>query len=163
MNEELCPCGSKTDYSDCCEPYITGTKNAPTAETLMRSRYTAYVKQAYQYVYDTYHSRTKQHFTLASIEEQAEKITWLGLTVSDRKNGLMNDKNGTVSFTARYEMEGKTQNLAEKSYFSKEKGRWYYINGETQFTTTAKSDKIGRNDPCSCGSGKKYKKCCGKI
>ena len=163
MNEELCPCGSKKEYSACCQPYIEGEKNAPTAEALMRSRYSAYVKEAFEYVYDSYHTRTKQHFTLASIQEQSEKITWLGLTISDKKNGTVNDKSGTVSFTARYEMDGKTQNLVEKSYFSKEKGRWYYINGETQFTTTAKSTKTGRNDPCTCGSGKKYKKCCGKI
>ena len=29
-------------------------------------------------------------------------------------------------------------------------------------TTVVKGEKIGRNDPCPCGSGKKYKKCCGK-
>jgi len=129
----------------------------------MRSRYSAYVKKAFDYVYDSYHVRTKQHFTLESIKEQSEKIRWLGLTISNTKNGKVNDKSGIVNFTARYEMDGKTQNLIEKSYFTKEKGRWYYINGETQFTTTAKSEKVGRNDPCTCGSGKKYKKCCGRI
>ena len=163
MTNELCPCGSKKEYANCCQPYIEGTKDAPTAEALMRSRYSAYVKEAFQYVYDSYHSKTKQHFTLDAIKEQSSKITWLGLTVSGTKNGTVNDKTGTVSFTARYEMDGKTQNLIEKSFFAKEKGRWYYINGETQFTTTAKSTKVGRNDPCTCGSGKKFKKCCGKI
>ncbi len=163
MNIDLCPCGSKKEYANCCQPYIEGTANAPTAEALMRSRYSAYVKEAFQYVYDSYHSNTKQHFTLASIEEQSGNISWLGLTINGVKNGKVNDKNGTVNFTARYEMDGKTQNLIEKSYFTKEKNRWYYINGETQFTTTAQSGKVGRNDPCLCGSGKKHKKCCGKL
>ena len=163
MTDNLCPCGSRNDYSNCCQPYIEGIKQAPTAETLMRSRYSAYVKEAFQYVYDTYHPKTKQHFTLDAIAQQSSQMRWLGLTISETKDGQTSDLTGTVSFTARYEMDGKTQNLVEKSYFTKEDGRWFYINGETQFTTTAQSKKVGRNDPCPCGSGRKYKKCCGKA
>ena len=33
---------------------------------------------------------------------------------------------------------------------------------QKESTTIRKGKKIGRNDPCPCGSGKKYKKCCGK-
>ena len=161
--EDLCPCGSQKLYSICCESFINETSYPPTAEALMRSRYSAYVKQAYQYVYNSYHPNTRKHFTLDSIEEQSEHIQWLGLKISETEKGKENDKKGTVTFSASYKMDdGQTRYLTEHSYFVKEEGRWLYVNGETRFTTTAaKSNKIGRNDPCTCGSGKKYKKCCG--
>jgi len=166
MNKEnLCPCGSNKTYNECCEPFISGTSFPPTAEALMRSRYSAYVKQAYDYVYDSYHSNTKQHFTLDAIEEQSEHIQWLGLKISETSKGKESDQKGIVNFTASYKMDdGQTRYLTERSHFVKDNGRWYYLNGETKFTTTAaKSNKVGRNDPCTCGSGKKYKKCCGNI
>ncbi len=163
--DDLCPCGSNKNYTDCCEPYITGTSFPPTAEALMRSRYSAYVKQAYNYVFDSYHSETKKHFTLDAIEEQSEQIQWLGLKISETSKGKAEDQKGVVDFTASYKMDdGQTRYLTERSYFVKETGKWYYVNGETRFTTTAAtSNKVGRNEPCTCGSGKKYKKCCGKA
>ena len=163
--DNLCPCGSKKDFSECCEPYISGIKAAPTAEALMRSRYSAYVKQAYQYVYDSYHPDTKKHFSLDAIEEQSEHLHWLGLQISDTSDGKENDNKGVVNFTASYKIDnGQTQYLTERGFFVKEKGEWYYLNGETRYTTTAaRSNKVGRNEPCTCGSGKKYKKCCGKA
>ena len=159
-----CPCGSHKHYDDCCGLYISGQENAPTAEALMRSRYSAYVKEAFPYVYDTYHSNTKQHFTLEAIEAQSKQITWLGLRIIETENGLDNDEKGIVRFSASHSINDKTHYLNERSFFSKEDGKWRYVNGETQLTTTAaNADKVGRNDPCPCNSGLKYKKCCGKV
>ena len=159
-----CPCGLAKEYNNCCGLYISGKENAPTAEALMRSRYSAYVKQAFPYVYDTYHSDTKQHFTLAAIEEQSEKIEWLGLQILETEKGLENDDSGTVKFSASHRLNEKNHYLNERSFFSRENGLWRYVNGETQLTTTAANQqKVGRNEPCPCKSGLKYKKCCGKA
>jgi len=163
MTDNLCPCGSKKTYKECCQSFISGQALPPTAEALMRSRYSAYVKHAYQYVYDTYHPDTRKHFTLDAIEEQSEHINWMGLKISETTAGKENDQQGSVNFTASYKLDdGNVHYLAERSFFNKVGDRWYYLNGETRFTSTAaKSDKQGRNDPCACGSGKKFKKCCG--
>ncbi len=159
-----CPCGSLKDYDACCGLYISGTVNPPTAETLMRSRYSAYVKQAFSYVYDTYHSDTKQHFTLDAIKEQSGQIKWLGLIIIETEEGLENDEKGVVSFSACHQLNDKTHYLNERSFFSREDGAWRYLNGKTQLTTTAvNAEKVGRNDPCPCKSRLKYKKCCGKA
>jgi SEC-C motif-containing protein len=158
-----CPCGSQKEYKECCGKYISGQRNAPTAEALMRSRYSAYVKKAFPYIYETYHSDTKQHFTLASIEAQSEQIEWLGLKIISTEEGLENDEKGVVTFSAGHRLNDKNHYLNERSYFSRENGVWRYLNGETQLTTTASnSNKVGRNEPCPCNSGLKYKKCCGK-
>ncbi len=163
MTNDPCPCGSGKAYAECCEPIITGEKKAITAEALMRSRYSAYVKQAFSHVYQSYHPETRKHFTLSAIEEQADAIQWINLSVLDVKDGGPGDKEGFVTFTAQYQMNDQTHYLNEKSRFRKLNGEWFYVSGETKFTSTAVSQKIGRNEPCPCGSGKKYKKCCGAV
>lgn len=161
---QLCPCGSRINYENCCGPYISGQQDAPTAEALMRSRYSAYVKNVFSYVYETYHSETRKHLDLAAIEAQSKQIKWLGLKILDTENGDKTDSTGSVSFSATHEIDGQIHYLNEKSHFTKENNLWRYLNGETQLTTTAtKSEKIGRNEPCPCNSGLKYKKCCGKV
>lgn len=163
-NTNNCPCGSHKSYDDCCGLYISNKESAPTAEALMRSRYSAYVKEVFSYVYDTYHSNTKQHFTLAAIEAQSKEITWLGLRIIETEKGQENDDTGVVKFSASHHINDKTHFLNERSFFSREGGQWRYINGETQLTTTAANgEKVGRNEPCPCNSGLKYKKCCGKV
>jgi len=158
-----CPCGSLKQYQDCCGKYISGEAAAPTAEALMRSRYSAYVKNQFSYVYDTYYSKTKTHFDLSSIEAQAEHIRWISLEIESTEQGKESDTKGVVTFSASHEINGQIHYLNERSYFEKEDGVWRYVNGETKLSTTAaKSEKVGRNDPCPCGSGKKFKKCCGK-
>lgn len=161
MNNNQCPCGSGMPYEECCEPIITGREKARTAEALMRSRYSAYVKEEFSHVYDSYHPETRKHFSLAAIEEQSHEITWAGLTIDEVEKGRADDTEGFVTFKAQYKMNGQSQNLHEKSYFTKENGQWFYVNGQTKHTSTAVSNKVGRNEPCPCGSGKKYKKCCG--
>ena len=134
-----------------------GTADAPTAEALMRSRYTAYTFDDYDYVIRTTHSSTrpsKEYF-----DDQVD-IEWSGLEIVDTVAGGENDSEGEVEFIARYRLKGNVLNQHERSQFVKERGKWFYVDGEFVKGPPVRSDKVGRNHLCPCGSGKKYKKCC---
>lgn len=152
-----CPCCSGEKFDKCCGPYLAGEKAASTAEALMRSRYTAYTKDDYDYVIRTCHSSTRP--TQEDFEDDA-KINWSGLEIVDTEKGLEDDDEGVVEFIARYSYKGTTLGQHERSRFVKEDGKWFYVGGEFVKRPQAKSEKVGRNEPCPCGSGKKYKKCC---
>lgn len=111
-------------------------------EELMRSRYEAFVKQDWNYL-----AQTSIHQTLEELS-QPSSIKWLKLDVIDASKD-------TVEFKAYYQENGKISVLHEKSNFVKIDGIWKYLDGEL-FST-----KIERNESCPCGSGKKFKKCCG--
>ena len=158
-----CPCGSGLAYSACCEPYITGAKNAPSAEALMRSRYSAYVEHAIDYLIETCTKDEKDKIDFQQTKNWSEKSNWLGLKILSAEKGGAEDKEGTVEFEARYEMDGLSENHHEKAKFVKEEGRWLYSEGNVIPKTVVRAGpKVGRNDPCPCGSGKKYKHCCGR-
>jgi SEC-C motif-containing protein len=164
MNKtDLCPCGSGFDYGDCCEPYITGEKNAPTAEELMRSRYTAYVVHAIDYIMETFHEDLRGQQTFEGIKKWSEKSKWLGLKIISVDGGYGSCLRGTVRFEATYEMDNLHHVHHEIATFEKIDDRWFYMDGEVIPQTVVRvGEKIGRNDPCPCGSGKKYKHCCGR-
>lgn len=162
-----CPCGTGKEYADCCEPYITGQKNAPSPEALMRSRYSAYVKVDTKYLKDTLAPESRHDFSEAEAKEWAKQSEWLGLEI-------LKTEGNTVEFVAKYRHEGKVLEHHEISKFRKEKDQWYFVDGEAhtheeghqhhhepKAPITREEPKIGRNDPCKCGSGKKFKKCCG--
>ena len=153
-----CPCGSGRHYEECCGPYLDGTQNPPTAEALMRSRYTAHTREDYPYVLKTCHSSTRP----ADDEfDDTKPVTWTSLEILRTEGGGEEDEKGMVEFVARYQAPGGgTLGLHEIGQFVREDGKWFYLDGEIVKASQAKSDKIGRNDPCPCGSGKKYKKCC---
>jgi len=159
--KELCPCGSGLAYGVCCGPYIAGELNPISAEALMRSRYTAYVKHAIDYLIDTCLDGQKRN-NRSKTAEWSDKSKWLGLnilSVSDGKDGNI----GTVVFEALYEQKGLMYTHHETARFKKVDNRWYYDDGVVEIRTiTRNGPKVGRNDPCPCGSGKKYKHCCGK-
>ncbi|VYU78658.1 YchJ family protein [Metakosakonia massiliensis] len=149
----LCPCGSAVEYSLCCQPYLTGAKVAPNPSHLMRSRYTAFVVKQADYLIRTWHPSCHAAAFRADIEAGFASTQWLGLTVYEQSM----EKTGTegyVSFVARFNENGKSGAIIERSRFLKEDGQWYYIDGTRP--------QFGRNDPCPCGSGKKFKKCCGQ-
>lgn len=152
-----CPCGSGRQYSDCCEPYILDTQNAPTAEALMRSRYTAYTFGNIQYILQTWDPKYTQSLNAKELEKWANQCDWKSLEIIDKVKGRENDDTGIVEFAAKYELGGRLQKIHERSQFKKVNGKWLYTIGEH----FQKKQKVGRNDPCPCGSGKKYKKCCG--
>lgn len=152
-----CPCNPEKELDQCCGPYLNGTRKAPTAEALMRSRYSAYVVEDYDYVIRTCHASTRP--TKKDFEDNI-KITWTGLDIVDTEEGRENDENGIVEFIANYEVSGRQMKQHERSSFVKEEGEWFYLDGDFVKPPQATSRKIARNQPCPCGSGKKYKKCC---
>jgi len=159
----LCPCNSGLDYNACCEPYIKGGQNAPTALALMRSRYTAYVVQAIDYIVDTCTHDEKDKIDIKQTKNWSEKSKWLGLKILSVEKGEAEDTEGTVEFEASYEMDGLKDNYHEKATFKKKDGRWFYDEGDIVPKTIVRSGpKVGRNEPCPCGSGKKYKHCCAR-
>ncbi|MBG0775134.1 MAG: SEC-C domain-containing protein [Desulfovibrionaceae bacterium] len=167
--ETPCPCGSGKTFGECCQPYLEDTLPAPTAEALMRARYTAYVTGHIPYLGRTLALKKRRGFDTASARDWSENAVWQGLEILDVKRGGPEDRRGEVEFIARYEMHGQAEELHERSRFERVSGRWFYVDGVMKSerpapageTVVRDAPKTGRNDPCPCGSGKKYKKCCG--
>ena len=149
-----CYCASGRSFSDCCEPIIAGSKPAPTAEALMRSRYTAFVLKESGYLLKTFHPTTRP-----SAMDLDLSPAWCGLRVLAVEQGQQGDEQGIVEFRAFYTDDTGKGVLHERSRFVFEK-RWYYIDGDLLESGSIQYDKTGRNELCPCGSGKKYKKCC---
>ena len=122
-----CPCGSEKNYAACCERYIKGIEIAPTAESLMRSRYSAYTFNNTTYLLASWHSTTRPENL--QFDNEAP-IKWLSLTINAIELGGQCDTEGMVEFTARYKINGKSERLHEKSRFIKENQRWFYVDGE---------------------------------
>ncbi len=159
-----CPCGSGASYGDCCQPLHTGALAAPTAERLMRSRYSAYQAGAIDYLGDSLHPDHRTDWDAKATRRWADSSQWLGLEILSTEAGGEQDDQGTVEFVASYREQGVTKRHHEVSRFSRHEGRWYYVEGELPAPQTQRNTgpKVGRNDPCPCGSGKKHKKCCGR-
>ncbi|MGE5503618.1 MAG: YchJ family protein [Actinomycetota bacterium] len=155
-----CPCGSGRPFEACCGPHIDGTTPAPTPEALMRSRYSAFVKAEIGYLHDTLAPESRGDFDRDETDKWARSSRWQGLEIHAAEE---TGDSGAVDFTARYVHDGKPYAHRELSKFRKEDGRWYYVDGAVGARPVEQrvAPKIGRNDPCPCGSGKKYKKCCG--
>ena len=158
-----CPCGSNISYNDCCEPIIKGERKAKTAEELMRSRYSAYAKKEFEYLYSSLYPDTRSTYDEKATKEWANNTEWQGLTIVQTTKGQANDEEGLVEFIASYKENGKEIKHRELSSFKKKDGIWYFVDGRTPpiKQRVRETPKIGRNDPCFCGSGKKFKKCCG--
>jgi SEC-C motif-containing protein len=160
---KTCPCGSGLPYSGCCEPYITGGKSPLTAEALMRSRYTAYVEHAIDYIVETCSQDEKDRIDISQTKNWSEKSKWLGLKILSTEKGGPGDTEGVVEFEAVYEVDKLREVHHEKAKFKKHDGRWLYLEGDVKPNTVVRmGPKVGRNEPCPCGSGKKYKLCCAK-
>ena len=165
--ETLCPCGSGHAYEACCGKYIEGGEVAPTAEALMRSRYTAYARGPalanVNYLVRTHDPETRSATLHQGVEEFATKAKFTSLKVIATEAGGAEDERGVVEFEARYESQGATHVMRERSGFRRVDGKWFYVDGDSKARPVARTGrKIGRNEPCPCGSGKKYKKCCGR-
>lgn len=132
----------------------------------MRSRYTAYVRGAVDHILATYTQKAAAGVDRASTEKWARESTWLGLEVLGTEGGGASDAEGTVEFAARWRdtTSGAEHRHHERARFvrSGSDRRWLYADGKMVNPPPAKrEDRPGRNDPCSCGSGKKFKKCHG--
>lgn len=169
-DNKLCNCNSGLEYNNCCELYISGKKIPDTPEQLMRSRYTAYTIANIDYIFDTMRDSALKEACPKESLKWAKNSKWLGLKIL--KSSIDKDNiTGDVEFIASYIIENKKHDLKEHSKFKKYDGKWYYvgtiadyISNQNKVETVRLTDeqKIGRNDPCFCGSGKKYKKCCCK-
>ncbi len=157
-----CPCCSGKKYTKCCADIIKN-ENAPTAVRLMRSRYTAYTQGNVEYLYNTTHSTTREAFKDNDIDDWLKENVWTKLEIVSQEHGNINDTQGIVEFKAYYTTKsGNTEILHERSNFVKENGQWFYVDGIINPPKVNLMQKVLRNDPCPCGSGKKHKKCCGK-
>lgn len=147
-----CHCGDERGYEMCCGRFIDGREHAPDAVALMRSRYSAYVLGAGEYLVETTVPQRRVAADAELIREHAAQTTWLGLQVL---SSAQHENDATVEFKAFYkDADGAMRVHHEKSLFVKQDGRWYYDEG------TLYEASVGRNEPCPCGSGKKFKKCC---
>jgi SEC-C motif-containing protein len=156
-----CSCGSGRSFETCCGPFLAGAP-APTAEALMRSRYTAYARGDAGYLQRTSAGEALLKFDRADVENSFKRTEWLGLEVTRVEADQVADTLGHVTFTARFRQNGKIHALSERSEFRRVDGAWRYSSGEADVESRrAPALQVGRNDPCSCGSGKKFKKCCG--
>ena len=132
-----CPCGGPA-LATCCGPYIEGAAIAPTAEALMRSRYTAYGQRNEPYLLATWHASTRPTEPLFGAEE---KLHWLGLEVKSslrlrqRKAEHADEERDMVEFVARFKVGGRAERLHEVSNFVREADpadgalRWFYVDG----------------------------------
>jgi SEC-C motif-containing protein len=153
-----CPCGSGKLFGQCCGPCLSRQSAAPTAEALMRSRYTAFELRDGGYLRDTWDPGKcpKQ------LDFEQDTRTWSSLEIVATVGGTESDERGVVEFKAKYELGDDTYLLHEASRFHRIDGRWVYLDGTLGFHGKfAHKGEIVRNAPCPCGSGKKYKKCCG--
>jgi SEC-C motif domain protein len=131
MEIKTCFCGSIWEYENCCEPLHTQKIFANTAEQLMRSRYSAYVKNLSNYLLNTSHPSTRKNYNKIDIETWASQNSWQKLQIIKVKKGLKNDSEGIVEFKAFFlDKDGVAQKHHEKSTFVKEGIIWYYLKGK---------------------------------
>ncbi len=164
QNMAKCPCDSGTSYEECCKPFHSGDAKAPTAEALMRSRYSAFAKSEIDYIVNTIHPKNRASADEEGARNWSETSFWRGLEVLEVKGGGEEDTEGSVEFIAAYTQEGHEEDHHELATFEKVDGTWYFVDGNMvgREPFVRPEPKVGRNDPCPCGSGKKFKKCCGK-
>lgn len=127
-DDERCPCLSGDTYGACCGRYHSGGANAPTAEALMRSRYSAFATGDEAYLLATWAEQTRPGAAGVGDEQ------WRRLDIHRTERGGPFDTSGVVEFTAfyRYPATGERGSLHETSRFVREDGRWYYVDGDRE-------------------------------
>jgi SEC-C motif-containing protein len=163
-NEDICPCKSGKTFGECCGPIIAGTAKAETAEALMRARYSSYATGDVGFLKTSMVEEAQADFDEASSKAWSEAARWHGLEIISTEKGGPADDEGVVEFRALYTANSEFCNHHERSTFRKVGGEWKFVDGDfvADKPIEREEPKVGRNDPCPCGSGKKYKKCCGR-
>lgn len=130
----------------------------------MRARYTSYATGEIPFLKTSSVPAVQEEFDEAASRAWSRAATWHGLEIISTEKGTENDDTGVVEFRAVYTARGEFCNHHEVATFVKDADGWKFEDGEMVGETpiVREEPKIGRNDPCPCGSGKKYKKCCGK-
>lgn len=135
-NTPPCPCQSGQAYAVCCEPYHLGEADAPTPETLMRSRYSAFALANVDYIERTMQGPAAESFDKADCLQFATSMTWLGLTILSTQT--LSAVRGLVEFHARFTTtDGTPQSIHERSVFQKKEGKWYYVDRVKPLTPPA--------------------------
>ncbi|NJM96693.1 MAG: zinc chelation protein SecC [Phormidesmis sp. RL_2_1] len=164
LNEQ-CLCRSGRSHSACCGPYLTGEQLAPTAEALMRSRYSAFAQGNIDYLVKTRQVSGASADERRALASTIKNTRWLNLLIITTQKGQATDKTGMVEFVAAYQsigsaiqttLAGQTMQLHERSHFVRAGDRWLYSTGDILPPFQAK-----RSQMCWCGSGKKFKHCHG--
>ncbi|EPY00954.1 YchJ family protein [Magnetospirillum fulvum] len=158
----MCQCGSGQSFDGCCGPLIAGERSAPTAEALMRARYTAFIRGDLGYLDRTLAPEKRAEFDRDEVGESAQEAVAVGLEVRVATGGGEADTDGTLEYIARFKMRGQPHLHHELATFRRQDGEWVYVDGTVSPKTAPRTvTKVGRNEPCPCGSGKKFKVCCG--
>lgn len=126
-----CPCGSKLLFERCCEPYLTGAAIPATAEQLMRSRFSAYALERPRYLAATTAAEERAKLDLEELGRYCKAVRCISLQILGTERGGAQDEAGTVTFHAKLLINGKRMLHWEKSRFTREEGRWVYVDGET--------------------------------
>jgi SEC-C motif-containing protein len=160
VTDARCPCGSGIPEAGCCGPILDGVP-APTALALMRSRYVAYVRGAIDHLIATHDPTTRDTVDPAALARWSRDTTWQGLEIVATERGDELDREGAVEFIARGTTRGTPFAQRERSRFRRIDATWYYLDGRVGPAPALRTASPGRNDPCPCGSGMKYKRCHG--
>ena len=160
-----CMCGSQRQYANCCGPYLAGEAIAPTAEALMRSRYSAFYQGNIDYLIATHQLDSRPPNERTDLIESVKNTRWVNLLIVSTHQGQAKDQSGTVEFVAAYRPALRLPSpagaepvaqLHERSRFIRADCRWFYVGGDILMPYQPK-----RSQPCWCGSGKKFKHCHG--
>jgi len=147
----LCPCQSSQPYANCCQPFHTGQRQPENAEQLMRSRYAAYALQQIDYLVRTTVPAQQPLLNRDDLAQWARETQFLGLTVHQHIPRI-GKRHAQVAFTARFAEHGSAHEL---STFVQINGAWYFIDPTVPLPSM--------KSPCICGSGAKFKACCGRV
>lgn len=153
----LCPCGSQQEYLSCCGLFIEQHQKPTTPEQLMRSRYTAYSLANISYIKSTMKGKPLIGYNDEAARLWAKKSIWLNLEIIN--SYMETPEQGFVEFCARFLEHNQLVLIHELSEFHFEHNSWWYVDGINKLPKENKHLKIGRNTPCPCGSGKKFKNC----
>lgn len=153
-----CPCASGLAFDQCCGPVIAG-RPAETPLALMRARYSAFIQGEIAFLAATLAPEKRAAMDEAEVARSAKDAEAAGFEViaADGEG----DEAG-LEYVARFIIRGRPHAHHERARFRREADRWLYVDGQVNpKSAPMRADKVGRNDPCPCGSGKKFKKCCG--
>ena len=159
MTETFCCCNSGNKSDLCCGPYLSGQSIPATPEQLMRSRYAAFFYKNIDYLIATRDPDHREKNDRQLLADTCNQTRWLGLVVMKKDASQLAIGVGYVEFVAFYDQKGTDHirgQIHEKARFVNKEGRWFYCDGQLLAPMV-----WGRNQPCWCGSHKKFKRCHG--
>lgn len=156
-----CPCGSERPFDDCCGPVLAG-QPAQSAEALIRARYTAYAVERIDFLLQTMSAEVQADLDPVEAARVAKEAEWLGVEIQGVFQDSPDDNSAEVEYVAKFRLEGQKRIHHERARLERGAQGWMVCGGEVNPKGPPRRvEKVGRNDPCPCGSGKKFKKCCG--